>query len=156
MLATGPNCTMQSPHRDFYHSKDLETRASESSIDRGCAHPAYFSIVTGSFVIPIWLLHGSHNYVFYTLAELKMLSKREKLRLLYIPPYSVLIVRGDVLHSCAGSKECMGAICERLHMYIWRDGIALADAINVAPYFEVNKKDMDEDWKKLVVYFSAL
>ena len=118
MRRTSSNCATQSLDKDYYYSEDIESRASSGSINGGCTHPAYFSFVIGSSLTPISIVPGSHKHVFYTHEELKKLGKREKLRLLHVPTYSVLLVRRDILHSGAGSRECMDKICEHLLMYI--------------------------------------
>jgi len=115
-----------------------------SNIYGGCAYPAYFAVVNGSSHYPLWILPGSQKYVFFNSEELKMVSKRERLRLIYVPPYSIVIVRGDVLHCGAGSFE---------HLYIGREGIGLPDAIDEVSHFNICEEDKLEDWKKLIVRY---
>ncbi len=152
-LATAPNCETQVPHLDYFHVKGLQSADAPRSIAGGCALPAYFAIVTGSSFYPIWVLPGSQKYVFLSEPKLKDVSELEKLRLLYVPPHSILLVRGDVIHCGAGSLECSGNFCERLHLYIGRETISIPDAINEHIQFDIMEEDKTRDWKQLIVRF---
>ena len=83
---------------------------------------------------------------------MKKLGKHLSLRLFYIPPHSLAIIRGDLLHAGAGGIEARGTKAPRFHLYIMRSGIALGDSINdaVGRCFKLKEADKQDDWKKHV------
>ena len=83
-------------------------------------------------------------------ARMKQMGKINPLRLLYIEPYSAIIVRGDVLHAGAGADEAQGRLAPRFHMYLLREGKPLGDTIfdRVGSSFLFNDRDKSEMWTR--------
>lgn len=93
-------------------------------------YPPYFALVTGSEGAPLSVASGSHVYVGVSASAMKTMGKEVSLRLVFIEPYSVVSVRGDLFHAGAGGEESNGKRCARFHMYMMRDGVAFGDSIN--------------------------
>ena len=86
-----------------------------------------------------------------------------KLRLIFKPPWSVLICRGDVIHAGAGGeaasmipggdRDDLQCIC--LHLYIGRHGVGLPDSINdlYAAGFSRETSDLKANVDSLMRYF---
>ena len=95
--------------------------------------------MTGKDRTPFWVAEGSHKWIMDTEANLRKLAHVLKPKLIYIEPWSLVLLRGDVLHAGSGGRNAPGKKCMRLHMYINRQGVGLANAINSLPYFKLEK-----------------
>lgn len=126
-------------HLDFVFDKSVEL-AENGSIK----YPPYFLIVTANEGAPIWIAEGSQKFINTSVEEMKSFGKKYTMRLVRIPPWSLIIVRGDVYHGGAGGRETEGKRCFRYHMYAMREGVATGDVINdfVGKFMDYNKKDL--------------
>ena len=118
------NTARQIAHTDNVFTADIEISA------EGCStYPPYFCMISYNEPVPLWILEGSHRMLDTPDSSMKILGKLFPLRLIYLPPYSVAFIRGDVLHAGAGSEEAKERMCPRFHMYILREGLPLGDTI---------------------------
>ena len=92
--------------------------------------PSYFAIVTGAEGSSLWVVDHSHKFATKSREEQGVLGRVLKMKLVFIKPWSVLLVRGDVLHAGPGGKESNGKHNLRFHMYIGREGVVLLDGIS--------------------------
>ena len=129
----------QIPHYEFSFSTK-----NELSPNGSLRHPLYFCMVTGKKYAPLWVLEGSHFFVGVKYETMKELGKVHQLRLIYVPPNSILVARGDLLHALAGGEESFGDKATRFHRYVMRAGVALADTINeiVGRFFSNEDRDL--------------
>lgn len=83
------------------------------------------------------------------------IGKEIPLRLVYIEPYSVVILRGGVFHSGADGEESGERRCARFHMYMMRQGVAFGDTFKdyVGRYMEHNTGDAKKTGDELVKRF---
>jgi len=99
-------------------------------------YPPYFAEVTAGEPTPLWILPNSHRYVAKSEEVHKVMATCNDLRLIYVPVWSIIIVRGDVQH--AGGSGKMAAkwkstgLCPRSHQYVGRENMGLPDSINDA------------------------
>jgi len=135
----GRHTRRQKGHLDFIFPKE----AVQCEQLRTIKYVPYFIIVTGKDTTPIWLSEGSHKLISVTETQMRELGKHVTLSLFQIPPWSLLIVRGDLIHAGAGGAESTGNNCHRFHMYVLRQGVALGDTINhfVAQHMKPNRQD---------------
>ena len=129
-IASAPLLGPQTGHTDHFHDYKTIGKDEEGRDRVTVKYPAYFAMVTSANTTPLWVCEGSQKCAFLSMEELASMREHECLRTIYIPPYSVIVMRGDVIHAGAGAMEAMGNWCTRYHMYILRDGVALADGIN--------------------------
>lgn len=129
-LGTGKKCVSQLPHLDY---EPAEQGEEWKPMDK----PGYFAIVTGSEKTPLWILPGSHGHVFLKARKQRTVANQRALELIEIPPHSIFICRGDVVHAGAGYKECNGERLWRYHLYAARDNSPHADAIHLREMYYV-------------------
>lgn len=132
-------------HLDFHLPEAMELNA-----DGSAKHPPYFAMVTGPNHVPLWGIEGSHKWSHKPRSEQNILGKVMRMKLMYVPPWSVIIVNGLYIHAGAGGMEARGVKCTRYHMYVLRKGIPLGDAINDYADFKVEEEDMNMGVKELV------
>ena len=113
-------------------------------------HPGYFAIVAGSEGSYLWVAPGSHRIMLMEPKDLELTSKMSEMRLIKVLPWSVIIARGDVLHGGAGGMESSQKHCLRFRMYVSRENVTLADAINCHPGFKPCSADTELDDAELL------
>lgn len=122
-----------------------------STRDAGaCAAPSYFIMASGRDSFPLWVWPDSHNHACRVrdgMAGWSLVPPHA--RLITVPPFSVLMVRGDVVHAGAadaddhprhGTGGYVKATCAyprniRVHMYLRKAGEVISDAIYPAPWY---------------------
>jgi len=94
------------------------------------AHPPYFIVISGPQSVKLYSIPGSELWVFENDGAYDELLREKGSDLLeiHIPPWSLMICRGDVSH--CGAEGEKGKIFLRYHMYILRSGVATPDSIN--------------------------
>jgi len=96
--------------------------------------PPYFVETTSAQVTPLWILDNSHRYVAKSVEARTRIAKDAKLNLKFIPPWSIVIIRGDMDHGGGSGKMAAkfpgNGRCPRGHFYGGRIGIGLPDSIN--------------------------
>jgi len=121
--------TNQIAHVD-YMFKDGTPLASDDSV----LHPPYFAVATTADPTPLWILEKSHTFAGRDASSRAKLAPLHELRLIFIPPWSIFICRGDVIHAGASgeiaSRLSDNPHCVRVHLYIGRRQIGLPDSIN--------------------------
>lgn len=128
-LATLSECSDQVPHTDFPMSKNL----TYPEVDY---LPSYFMIATGEEESVLAVLPHSHKEAYNTEGSEKEYAKHAGLTVRTIPAHSVFIGRGDLIHAGTGSLKADKRLCLRYHMYLQREGMALADAIHTKKEFK--------------------
>lgn len=131
-LGTGSKCRDQLPHLDF----EPDEHGSEWD---SMKEPGYFSIVTGKEETAIWIMPNSHEYTFLHKPKSKAMGKLRKLSILNIPPHSIFICRGDVIHAGCGYKAHEGKRKWRYHLYLVRENSPHADAIHLRKEYSLGK-----------------
>jgi len=106
-----------------------ELQHDERTIPKKLKHPAYFAIATCAEGSKLNAVPGSEEWLFWDDKRVKaMLANGQHLEEIIIPPWSIIICRGDLLHG--GAKGEDGKWYLRLHMYIMRFGVITPDSIN--------------------------
>ena len=118
-LMTSKGCLRQQVHTDF-------PALTAQKLMSGKACPGYFTISTGDKEVPLWVCKSSHKFVAFGFDT----EEGEKVTKVTIPPYSIAIGRGDVLHAGAsyedsGTKDML----LRYHMYFVPDKFKLPDGV---------------------------
>jgi len=92
--------------------------------------PPYFAIISGATAAKIYCIPKSTQWLFEDDEKIQMLQRggHIEMKTIEIPPWSMIIVRGDLLHSGAEGNGTSTHL--RLHMYIIRIGVAVPDSIN--------------------------
>jgi len=100
----------------------------------GLLYPPYFVETTSEQVTPIWVMEHSHEYAAKPAKARERIGQDSKLKLRFIPPWSIAIFRGDLDHGGGSGKMAAkypgSARCPRAHFYGGRLGIGLPDSIN--------------------------
>lgn len=134
-LATSKDCPRQLLHTDF---NTRSGNAGDTSED--C--PGYFALCSGENAASIWICEGSHKSVRQiSESRLKDLGKSSIVRLVVIPPFSVIVVRGDAFHAGAASDDIpgfpvFGSASVRYHVHFVPEGYSLPDGIHLAQNFQ--------------------
>ena len=104
MLLTGSNCTRQIPHLDFTYPGPPREEP-----NRYCGTPApdpdYSFIATGAVGSPILVRPRSHAFLNAPRDAFLAIWPHLHPKLVWIPPFSVLVTRGDVEHAGAGWQD---------------------------------------------------
>jgi hypothetical protein len=137
LLMTVEHCARQKPHLDF---PELP-RSRDWSI---ASEPSYFAIATGADAAVVGVWPASHILTKGPAAVVGPLSERLPHTLQEIPPFSVFIARGDLVHAGAGSDDIFGSLprdeydpCNvRYHAYLGREGVPLLDAVHLPSSFK--------------------
>jgi hypothetical protein len=135
LLMTVEGCKRQLPHLDY---AELPPTTEPCAI-RG--DESYFVMASGAdpFVLVIWpYTHAMMNCSGSTAREI---SAKWPSRIVKIPPYSVIVARGDLVHAGAaseddeerhsGSREYKYKYNVRMHLYAMREGTKLLDAVHL-------------------------
>ena len=128
-LASGPACADQIAHTDFMHTSNVQTGDYPETV----TYPGYFMIQMGSEPGALWVLQGSHRFVFLTPQDEKTLAKVIGMTIVKIPAWSLFLGRGDLVHGGCGTEQCGGRACMRMHDYALRDGVPFVDTIFEKP-----------------------
>ena len=140
-LLTGEGCPRQALHTDFQVEEG--SRLSEL--------PGYFLICTTGEATPLWVVDHSHFFLRRPPQALHVLSRGVVARKVIIPPYSVLIGRGDLQHAGAGHEDnpnpsVRGSI--RYHIYFVPHTQKLMDGVHyptdLNPDFEEDESEESE------------
>jgi len=115
----------QVPHLDYTFSESESINSDGSS-----SRPPYFCMISFMDHVPLWILEGSHKLLSEPYRRMKQIGTLLPLKMITIPPWSCIIIRGDILHAGAGGTESIGKRAPRFHMYMMRKGVALGDSIN--------------------------
>ena len=127
LLATGPECIRQHLHTDC-----MVRTCFEGGRPRPSPVPGYFMVATGSFTAGLWVVPRSHAALALPTVPIREEAlKNSKVEFITIPPYSVLIGRGDVAHGGAGFRDLgiRDGRCMRYHMPFTTHGRTLSDAV---------------------------
>lgn len=145
-----PPLTQVPEHLAAQHDAALFEKQSPASSSRDAgshAAPSYFVMASAEDGFPLWVWPDSHNYACRLRDGMEGKSVPPPARLLQIPPYSVLIVRGDLVHAGAADVDdhYRHGLCGvkkvrsyyrrniRAHMYVRKVGDTIQDAIYPAP-----------------------
>lgn len=145
-----PPLTQVPEHLAAQHLAALFEKQSPASSSRDAgshAAPSYFVMASAEDGFPLWVWPDSHNYACRLRDGMEGKSVPPPARLLQIPPYSVLIVRGDLVHAGAADVDdhYRHGLCGvkkvrsyyrrniRAHMYVRKVGDTIQDAIYPAP-----------------------
>ena len=140
-LATGKECVIQKANLDFFYDREKLVDPDSGAPLKQVPHPGYFALVFGEQGGYLWIAPGSHRVSLIDPSLLKAAGSVYDMRLQRFAPWSIIIVRGDVLHGGVGGNGSQNKMCLRYHMYIGREGVALADGINCYPGFKPRKDD---------------
>jgi len=137
LIITGTRDTpSQVTHLDYSFSVDESLAPDGSSL-----RPPFFALISFGEYVPLYVLEGSQRLLQRTSHDLSEIGSRLPLKQIVIPPWSLILLRGDLLHAGAGGADTAGKHAARFHMYIMRKGVALGDTINdtVGRKFSVEK-----------------
>ncbi len=89
-------------------------------------NPGYFVIVPSFSRTPLLIARRSHRYIWQTTAQKKLMQEEFPVEMIFIPPWSIFIGRGDLRHAGAAFKD--GPVTDiekkslllRYHMYFIR------------------------------------
>ncbi len=87
------------------HTDNTFTADEEIAENGSSELPPYFCIVSYNESVPLYVLEGSHRYLSFAEKSMKSIAKHIPHRLIFIPPWSVVVIRGDVLHAGGGYAE---------------------------------------------------
>lgn len=135
-IATGNACRSQAAHIDFNYDKEKLAYGEDGNRLPQFEYPGYFAMVAGEEGMYLWVLPGSQKIVILPTHEMGKLAQICEMELIKVEPWSVIIMRGDVLHGGAGGKDSKKLACIRFHMYIGRNGVTLVDNINMFKGFK--------------------
>lgn len=127
----------QLPHYDF---RNVEYEDGSTPWRPGCDDLSYFAMVSAAegFHLRIW--KDGHRMLYGPFDLVKKIAETLQSEVLYVPPYSVLIVRGDLPHAGVGGEEADGPRCLspddvmhiRFHIYVARNFERLKDGVYVS------------------------
>lgn len=128
----------QLPHYDFGHVK---YRQGNTTWRPECRDLSYFAMISGAegFHLRIW--REGHRMLYGPFHLVSQIASTIQSEMIFIPPYSVLIVRGDLPHAGVGGEEADGpqnasGVDERMHIrfhiYVARHFERLKDGVYVA------------------------
>ena len=137
-LITSKGCQRQQVHSDF------PTLTAQEHLDR--KSPGYFTITTGEHAVPLWIAPESHRML-----AVEESSNPFPVNLIHIPPFSIFIGRGDVLHAGAGYNDTPRPNTYlRYHMYFvpssfsLPDGVFLAHGVNLKFNTEIDVEESEQ------------
>lgn len=129
-LMTTENCKRQQLHTDF-----PSLSAMDLFNDEKC--PGYFTITTGEKSVPVWVSPRSHRIV--ALGSTVNPSKSCDVELISIPPFSIMVGRGDLFHAGAAYEDStLKSHLLRYHMYFIPNNYSLPDGVFLAHTFKPN------------------
>jgi hypothetical protein len=123
-------CPRQTPHTDF----KPKVSGTEEGQWSARENPSYFIMVSGGDSFPIYVWPQSHSLGNGNGRVVRRFSAEMPCKIITVPPYSVFVGRGDLVHAGAGSeqetrKSTMPMYNTRIHMYAIRACDFLLDAI---------------------------
>ena len=133
-LLTGKGCQRQYLHTDFA----VGSTPDEKRV------PGYFVLCTTRSPTPLWVVNHSHFYLGETDKVKQALSNAVFARKVLIPPFSVLIGRGDLQHGGAGYMDFPNPTikgCLRYHMYFVPHDRTLIDGIHLPSFLRPRFED---------------
>jgi len=141
LLFHTPNARKQKAHCDF-ETVSYEENAeawNPPSEDLG-----YFAMAAGEdgFHLRVW--EQGHKLLFGPPEAVEHIAPTISSRVLFVPPFSVLLVRGDLPHAGVGGEENAGDEWKmriRLHIYIHRKGRPVLDQL-FFPAYPLNVDDL--------------
>lgn len=127
-LLTSKGCKRQQLHSDFPSLSRSETML-------GTGNPGYFTLTSGEEEVPLWVCPHSHRLVATSAnSSLSALRKGITANLVMIPPFSVLVGRGDMLHAGAAFEDSARLLrLIRYHTYFVPENQDLPDAVHLIP-----------------------
>lgn len=137
MMRTTQNCERQVGHTAFYFSLNHH---SENDKMEELKYPPYFFLITYKSWTPIWILEHSHTDTGATFEEYKSLTNALKMKLRFVPPYSLFIGRGDLTHASGGTEDLIknqpdsDPGCMRGHSCVVTKEALYPDSINTLTY----------------------
>ena len=118
-LMTSKGCLRQQVHTDF-------PSLTAQQFMSGKACPGYFTISTGDREVPLWVCKSSHRFVAFGFDN----EKGEDVTKVMIPPFSIAIGRGDVLHGGGAYEDSATKdMLLRYHMYFVPNNFKLPDGV---------------------------
>lgn len=103
-VVTTKGCPRQQLHTDWALGLGIEEDGEAENVDEGCA--GYLVMGSGAEEMALWICEGSHKTVrLIPCKRVGDLGKVSVVNLITIPPYSILVARGDVLHAGAGWND---------------------------------------------------
>ena len=125
-LYTSKGCQRQQVHSDF------PTLSAQQLLARKC--PGYFTISTGEHPVPLWVSPESHRRI-----AVEDSSDPFPVNLIHIPPFSIFIGRGDVLHAGASYEDSPRSDTYlRYHLYFVPSYFSLPDGVFLAHGMNLN------------------
>lgn len=138
---TSKGCPRQKLHSDFANgpwTQDGTGPVEEDEYETA----GYFAMVSTAVDMPLWICEGSHRSV-RMVSEDRVgdLGRVSVVRLVTVPPFSVIVVSGDTFHAGpawndGGSSSVYGAESMRYHMHFVKEGYSLPDGIHFLPEFK--------------------
>ena len=129
-VATRPMDPTENAHIDFYFNRSTVREKSNVGRNGIASHPAYSVFLTGDSTTPIWICESSHKWGLATAETLEKLANTAYTQLIPVPPFSVVIMRGDLIHANGGSLYPQTDWCLKYHMYVLRDLFYVAEKPN--------------------------
>lgn len=132
----GKDTERQVGHLDEFIPETAEVNSYNGSLQL----PSYFALVSGPLGCSLWIAPYSHCYINLSSADQITIAKTTPLYIQRIPPWSLLIKRGDLVHAGSGGKDSGGLRCLRFRMPIPRSDSCLGDDLNssIARYYKVD------------------
>ena len=144
LLANGPDSKEQVLHAGYF----FNCTENQDKMEALVATP-YFVTFTHKDYTPLWIVNNSHNDTYMSVKEFENILKSKYLEKILIPPKSIFIGRGDLIHAGGSGVDSFHRPCLRYHTYCPRQGLAVPDSINTFGLesdsigFLRDKKDQD-------------
>lgn len=123
LLLTTDSASRQNCHFDFEINKFASTEPCE--LWRPARQVSYFSMISGETGFPLWIWDRAHTFQTGPKHLTEEILKTLRGQKIFIPPYSFLLVRGDIPHAGGGGSDDDERVrgCPprgRVHTYITR------------------------------------
>ena len=147
-LYTTKGCQRQFLHSDF----NIEPKEGQSLLDKDF-NPGYLALCSGSQAVSLWVNKMGHvSLATMTGTDIRIISKANKVRKIWIPPYSVLFASGYIPHAGASYEDMNGKSLLRYHVYFIPEGYTLPDGVHFTPGYSpefIEEKDIFDEEDKV-------
>lgn len=127
-LLTSRDCPRQIPHTDY----EVETNNTAPLVVS--QNPGYFIVGTAEEAGGLWVSEGSHRFLCLPDGTRRAAgAKAHPLEFITIPPFSVFIGRGDLIHAGAAHKDQNHPFCARYHLYIRPSRLDIPNKVHLVP-----------------------
>ena len=132
----GANAKRQVGHLDEFIPNTAIVNTCNGSLEL----PSYFALVSGALGSSLWVAPYSHCFINLTTSEQISIAKATPLYIQRIPPWSLLIKRGDLVSAGSGGQDNGGLRCLQFSVPLPRAESCLGDGINsyIARYYKVD------------------